>query len=318
MPTSQCFAYCRFCFRKNYSHDARDGDYGSPQDNFEQALNYIREDDRIKEVLITGGDPLLFPEITIELCKKLQKIPNLTSIRIGTRIFTSDPELIDNAWIKPFRELNEINLNPNIPPLPNGHKAPITISPQINHPDELTPETTRSLLLCTQNNIPLYNQSVLLKNINNDANVLIDLYRKLRQLGVEPYRIYLADPLQGTEYLRCPLDEFIKIKKHMRAHASGRIVPSFIIDTQVGKGEYGSDLEVIKKEPARHGGGSTIWFKTPYKAEIYRSIKPSWKIPEFAKEADDGSLIVAYEDAKETSPKETPQITSFPILGNLQ
>ncbi len=290
MPSSQCFAYCRFCFRKNYSHDIRDGDYGNPQENFEKALNYIREDDRIKEVLITGGDPLMFPHKVIELIEKLRKIPHLNAIRIGTRIFTSDPERINEEWIKPFRNFNRFE-NSKIRKFENLEiPARISISPHINHPNELSVETQKALLLCTQNNIPLYNQTVLLKNINDNAEILIELNRKLRLLGVEPYRIYQADPLQGTNYLRTPLAKTILMKNQMRAQASGRVVPDFILDTQLGKVDV-SDAIIVKRENRK------LWIKTPYTVQIFRSIDPHWKIPQYCKEAADGSLIAEWEDA---------------------
>ncbi|MDP2691603.1 MAG: radical SAM protein [Candidatus Gracilibacteria bacterium] len=283
MPSSQCFAYCRFCFRKNYSHDANNGDYGSPQNNFKKALEYIGNDSRIKEVLITGGDPLMFPGKVIELILKLRTIAHLTGIRIGTRIFTSDPELINEDWIRPFTVLNTISTLP-IP-------APVSISPHINHPDELTPQSIRALLLCTQNRIPLYNQTVLLKGINDDPELLIQLFRQLRQLGIEPYRVYHADPLQGSEHFRTSLKEFMTIKREMRAKASGRIVPSFIMDTRIGKVELGADAEIIKRE------GNTVWIKTPYTREIYQAVNPEWKLPEFCQLSDNGQIIVPYEDA---------------------
>lgn len=292
MPSSQCFAYCRFCFRKNYSHDIRDGDYGNPQDDFEKALNYIREDDRIKEVLITGGDPLMFPEKVLELINKLRKIPHLMAIRIGSRIFTSDPKLISEEWIKPFSELNKIG-NSKIRKFENFEiPARISISPHINHPDELSPETQRALLLCTQNNIPLYNQTVLLKSINDDAETLIDLNRKLRQLGVEPYRIYQADPLEGTNYLRTPLKKTIHIKNQMRAQASGRVVPDFILETRIGKVDVNEGV-IVKEQNEK------LWIKTPYTPEIYRQVHPDWQLPDYCQLDKDGSIIAEWEDAIE-------------------
>ncbi len=289
MPTSQCFAYCRFCFRKNYSHDARKGDYGTPQDSFEKALRYIKKDKRIKEVLITGGDPLMFPKQVLDLVGKLRQIKNLTSIRIGSRIFTSDPGLITEDWIKPFQELNRIKLHSL---QATSYKLqPVSISPHINHPSELSPETCRALLLCTQNNIPLYNQTVLLKGVNDDPEVLIELFRKLRQLGVEPYRVYLADPLKGTEHFRVSIERFLELKRYLRAHASGRIVPSFIIDTRIGKLELGSDGEILKRR------GSTIFIQTPYTVDIFRSMNKKFELPEYCTLAKNGEMIVEYEDA---------------------
>jgi len=308
MPSSQCFAYCRFCFRKNYSHDVRDGDYASPQENFTKAMEYISNDERIKEVLITGGDPLMFPEKVLEIITDLRKIPHLTSIRIGTRIFTSDPELITDEWIKPFQKLNKVpKALPNISDL----SAPISISPHINHPDELSPETIVALLLCTQNKIPLYNQTVLLKGINDEPELLIDLNRKLRQLGVEPYRIYLADPLEGSEHFRNSIKEFMDIKKYMRAQASGRIVPSFIIDTRIGKVELEADSELLPRQSNNHrrpraksiGHSLRSFIKTPYTPAIYKSVNPDWKIPAYCQLSDDGHLIVEYEDAALTFPQ---------------
>jgi|CXWL01.1.fsa_nt_gi lysine 2,3-aminomutase len=303
MPTSQCFAYCRFCFRKNYSHDARKGDYGTPQESFQKAIDYIINDPRIKEVLITGGDPLMFPEKVIELCKQLRQIPHLTGIRIGSRIFTSDPELITSKWIKPFKVLNTVKLTNYRFVIPTEAEeslthspisslpAPISLSPHINHPDELSPQTIKSLLLCTQNRVPLYNQTVLLKGINDDPEVLIELFRKLRQLGVEPYRVYHADPLKGTEHFRISLDRFMEIKRTMRAQASGRIVPSFIIDTRIGKVELGADADIVKRKE------NTVWIKTPFTEKIYRSVNPKWRPPDGVERSDDGFLIVPYADA---------------------
>lgn len=297
MPTSQCFAYCRFCFRKNYSHDVRKEDYASPQDTFEKAIAYIRKDKRIKEVLITGGDPLMFPEKVIELCEKLRTISHLTGIRIGTRIFTSDPELITEEWVRPFRRLNTVDI------VGTRHgaflqgalplAAPISISPHINHPDELSPQTIKSLLLCTQNNIPLYSQTVMMKGINDDPETLIDLFRKLRQLGVEPYSIYQADPLQGTEYFRTTLEKFQAIRKYLRVNVSTRIIPKFIVDTRIGKVELGADSEIVKKK------GTKVWIKTPFTPKIYQSVNKDWKLPNYCKLDKDGTIIVEYQDASD-------------------
>ncbi|MGE3279270.1 MAG: hypothetical protein AB7J40_05845, partial [Candidatus Altimarinota bacterium] len=270
----------------------RKGDYSTPQDTFDQAIEYLKNDERIKEVLITGGDPLMFPKNVLDLCEKLRTVPHLTSIRVGTRIFTSDPELITEEWIKPFKKFNSIeNWKLKI----ENSKLPlaISISPHINHPDELSPQTIRSLLLCTQNNIPLYSQTVLMKGINDDPDVLIDLFRKLRQLGVEPYAVYQADPLQGTEYFRTSLEKFQAIRKYLRANASTRIIPKFMVDTRIGKVELGSDSEIIKRK------GSKVWIKTPFTPEIYQSVRPDWEIPEYCELAQDGTLIVEYQDAKE-------------------
>lgn len=321
MPTSQCFAYCRFCFRKNYSHDVRKEDYASPQDTFEKAIDYIRKDKRIKEVLITGGDPLMFPDKVLELCEKLRTIPHLTGIRIGTRIFTSDPELITEEWVKPFKKFNlaviptlslskgkESPIDSQKKPARDRHvplsgtrddseqvfklPAPISISPHINHPDELSPQTIKSLLLCTQNNIPLYSQTVLMKGINDDPEILIDLFRKMRQLGVEPYAIYQADPLQGTEYFRTTLEKFQAIRKYMRAHVSTRIIPKFIVDTRIGKVELGGDSEIVRRK------GVKVWIKTPFTPKIYQSVNKDWKLPDYCKLDKDGSIIVEYQDAQ--------------------
>lgn len=290
MPTSQCFAYCRFCFRKNYSHDSRIGNYGTPQDNFKKAYEYIRHDPRIKEVLITGGDPLMFPKKVLEIVEELRQIKHLTGIRIGSRIFTTDPEQITEEWMKPWKEINDRLL-----------PCPISISPHINHPDELSPETIRALLLCTQNNIPLYNQTVLLKGVNDDPEILIDLFRKLRQLGVEPYRVYHANPLKGSEHFRVSIDRFMEIKRYLRAHASGRIVPSFIIDTRIGKIELGSDSAIIKRR------GRTMWIKTPYTVAIFRAMQKNLQVPNFCTVAKDGRLIVEYEDATDTIHQRSAQ-----------
>lgn len=287
MPSPLCFAYCRFCFRKDYSHNVQDQDFGNPQSDFKEAFEYIRKDDRIKEVLITGGDPLLFPEKTIQLIRALREIPHLDSIRIGTRIFTSDPEKVTEEWIQAFKEFNKVNLDTNTHSIP----APISIAPHINHPDELSSETEKALLRCTQNNIPLYNQTVFLKEINDDPHTLLQLFRRLRKLGVENYRVYHADPLEGTEHFRTTLESFMKTKRWLRAHASGRVVPNFIVDTQLGKIELGADADVLKRE------GRYLWIRTPFTIETFRSVVPDWRPPKNCEVDNEGYLIVQYEDS---------------------
>lgn len=188
--------------------------------------------------------------------------------------------------------------------------APISISPHINHPDELSPQTIRVLLLCTQNNIPLYSQTVMMKGINDDPETLIDLFRKLRQLGVEPYSIYQADPLQGTEYFRTTLEKFQAIRKYLRANVSTRIIPKFIVDTRIGKVELGADSEIIQPKNRRAGGASpakgsgvrretTVYIKTPFTPKIYQSVNKDWKLPSYCKLDKDGTIIVEYQDASD-------------------
>lgn len=278
MPTNQCPAYCRFCFRKFYKNSPP-----MSRENIDKALSYIKKDTRLKEILITGGDPLMDLKRLEYILKNLRKIPHIQNIRIGTRSPMLDPKKITDNLINMLLKYHNFT-----------KMKPIEIAVHFNHPDEITPQSIIAITKLTNSPIKIYNQTVLLKGINDNPKILENLFRKLHLLGVEIYCLYHCDPLKSAEHFRTSIQKGIEIKKYFRgARASGRINPAYIIDTQIGKVEIGIDGQIEKKE------GKYVWIKTPYKLSAYKSICPNFKLPENQCKTDkQGYISVKYPDGK--------------------
>ncbi len=278
MPFNQCSAYCRFCFRKFYEKKiAKPMNYNE----INQALTYIKNDKRLKSVLITGGDPLLDLTKLAYIMTNLRKIEHIQDIRIGTRSLMFDPKKITTTVIKLLLKYHDL-----------AKMKPVEIATHFNHPDELTPRAIKAISQLTQASFRLYNQTVLLKNINDDPIVLIDLFRKLRLLGVEICYLFHCDPVKGIQYFRTSIQKGLEIKKYLRSGvATGRINPSYIVDTQIGKVEIGIDGIIEKRE------GQYVWIRTPYKIETYQSVFKDFKLPKnICRINDEGFISIKYLD----------------------
>jgi len=280
MPVLQCPAYCRFCFRKFYE---KQKPLPMSYENIDKALTYIKKDTRLKGVLITGGDPIMDLKRLEYIIKNLRKISHIQDIRIGTRSPMFAPDTITDDLVKMLLKYHDFK-----------KMKPIEIAVHFNHPDEITPQSIKAITKLTNSPIKVYNQSVLLKGINDDPKILEDLFRKLHLLGVEIYALYHCDPLKGTKHFRTSIQKGIEIKKYFRAgNATGRINPAYIVDTQIGKVEIGVDSHIEKRE------GEYVWIKTPYKLSTYKSVCPEFKLPEKQCKVDkQGYISIKYLDAK--------------------
>lgn len=281
MPLNQCPAYCRFCFRKFYE---KKSSTAMSYENIDKALTYIKKDARLKGVLITGGDPLMDAKRLEYIIKNLRKIAHIGDIRIGTRSPMFDPERITDDLVKMLLKYHDFK-----------QMKPIEIAVHFNHPDEITPESINAITKLTNSPIKVYNQSVLLKGINDDPKILENLFRKLHFLGVEIYCLYHCDPVKGTAHFRTSIEKGIEIKKYLRGgNATGRINPAYIVDTQIGKVEIGVDSTIEKRK------GDYVWIKTPYKLSTYKSVDPSFKLPEGQCKIDkQGYISIKYLDGKD-------------------
>jgi lysine 2,3-aminomutase len=281
MPFNQCPAYCRFCFRKNYE---KRKESSMNYKEIDKALLYIKKDKRLKSVLITGGDPLMDLQKLEYIIKKIRKIDHVEGIRIGSRFFTSDPERITDDLVKMLLKYHNLK-----------KMRPIEIATHFNHSDEITPQSMKAIVKMTGASIRLYNQTVLLKNVNDDPIVLMDLFRKLNGLGVEIYYLFHCEPVKGVQYLRTSIAKGIEIKKYLRGgFASGRINPAYMVDTKIGKVEIGVDGFVEKRE------GQYVWIKTPYRLETYRSVFSDFQLPkDICKVNDDGLISIKYLDGED-------------------
>lgn len=280
MPFNQCPSYCRFCFRKFYERIAQKP---MSYEDIDKALAYIKKDKRLKGVLITGGDPLLDLKRLEYIMKNLREIDHIQDIRIGTRSLMYDPKRITDDFVKMLLKYHDWD-----------NMKPVEIATHFNHPDELTLECKKAILRITKSSIRLYNQAVLLKGVNDDELILLDLFRKLRLLGVELYYLFHCIPVEGVQYLRTTIQKGLDIKKYFRGgFATGRINPTYVIATKIGKVEIGVDSYIEKRE------GKSVWIKTPYKVKTYKSVCPDFEPPkDICKVDKDGFISIKYLDGE--------------------
>lgn len=216
--TNQCAMYCRHCQRRRNIGEV---DRHQSHQNLMAALEYIRKNKEIRDVLITGGDALLLSDRKIDwLLSELDKIKHVEIKRIGTRAMVTMPQRV----------------TPELCAVLKKH-PPIYINTQFNHPQEITPESKQACDMLVEAGVVLGNQTVLLKGINNDPHVMKKLNQELLKLRVRPYYIFHAKPVKGTRHFITTVDEGILIMEKMRGYTSGLAVPTYIINASNGYGK---------------------------------------------------------------------------------
>lgn len=280
LPINQCPAYCRHCVRKDYITRFK---RVMTFEEIDKALDYIKKNNRIKEILITGGDPLMDLKRLEYIIKGMRKIDHIGPIRIGTRSIMYDPERISDSFVKMLLKYHDFK-----------KEKPIEISPQFNHPSELTKESISACRKLIDAGIKLYNQSVLLKGINDSAEILGELFRKLRAIGVEIHYLYHCAHIEGADHFRTTVQKGIDIKRRFAGgYLSGRCNPRYIILTPVGKMEPLIDGEILGKKD------KFLIVKTPYTEKQFKDINPEFELPEGCKLDKDGFIICRYLDGKD-------------------
>lgn len=213
---NECALYCRFCLRKRMVGDEA---WSMKKRELEDALAWIRRTPEIRDVLLTGGDPLSYSDAKLDwLLQELRAIPHVEIIRIGTRFPVTLPQRITP-------ELCEI--------LQRAH--PLWLNTHFNHPAEVTEDAALACDRLTRAGIPLGNQSVLLRGINDDLPTMQRLLEKLIQIRVRPYYVYQAQLLQGTAQFRVPIERGLEIFRALRGRTSGFAIPQYVLDTPHGK-----------------------------------------------------------------------------------
>ena len=226
LVTDRCASYCRYCTRSRLVSNASGYDF-HPQ--FDDQIDYIRRNDSIRDVLLSGGDPLLFNDEKLEhLLSRLRAIPHIEFLRIGTRIPVFLPQRITPGLCATLR---------------NYH--PLFISVHSNHPRELTTEVRGALGRLADAGIPLGNQSVLLREVNDDAAVMKAHLQKLLMCRVKPYYIYQCDLIAGSAHLRASVRKGIEIMESLRGHTTGYAVPTYVIDAPGGGGKVPVSPEYV-------------------------------------------------------------------------
>jgi lysine 2,3-aminomutase len=215
--SNQCAAYCRFCNRKRK--------VGRPsvvtKETIKEGLAYIRKTPKVRDVLLSGGDPLLLPDERLhQILGELRSISHVQIIRIGTRVPCTLPQRVT-------------------PELANLLKGvhPLYISTHFNHPREITPEAALACARLADAGIPLGCQTVLLKGVNDDAQVLGRLMRKLLLIRVKPYYLFQADLVRGTAHFWTTLERSLEIVKKLQTHTGGLGMPHFVVDLPEGGGK---------------------------------------------------------------------------------
>ncbi len=213
---NECALYCRFCLRKRMVGDEG---WAMQKRELETALEWIAATPEIRDVLLTGGDPLVFSDARLEwLLTRLRAIPHVELIRLGTRL----PVTL------PFRVTDELCAM-----LERFH--PIWVNTHFNHPKELTADAAAACDRLLRAGIPVGNQSVLLAGVNDSLDVMQSLCETLVRMRVRPYYVYQAQLLDGTEHFRVPIEEGIEIFRRMRGRTSGFAIPQYVLDTPHGK-----------------------------------------------------------------------------------
>ena len=214
LTTNKCFTYCRHCTRKRFV-----GKKNHFLHNFNEILVYLRQHDEITDVLISGGDPFTLSDNMIDkILKDLRTIPHISTIRIGTRAIVTNPQRITDNLARILEKYH-----------------PIWINTQFNHSDEITETSTRACEILLRRGIPIGNQTVLLKGINDNFEILKNLFLSLINIRVRPYYLYQCDAVKGTMHFRVNLENGIKIMTQLRKNLPGYAVPNFIVENDIGK-----------------------------------------------------------------------------------
>jgi lysine 2,3-aminomutase len=217
LTTSQCGMYCRFCTRKR---KVGNSDKISMKE-LESAFKYLDKHPEVRDVIMSGGDPLMLTDTMLEkILKRLRQIPHIEIIRLGSKMPCVLPHRITPKLVEMLKKYH-----------------PIYVNTHFNHPWEITPESSKACEMLVNAGIPVSNQAVLMKDVNDDADVMKELFLKLLKIRVRPYYLYMADETRGANHFRTSIDTGIEIMYKLRGNISGLAIPHFVIDAPGGGGK---------------------------------------------------------------------------------
>lgn len=253
LVTDMCSMYCRHCTRRRFAGQT---DTSRSTSQIDDCIEYIARTPQVRDVLLSGGDALLISDKRLEyIIKKLRDIPHVEIIRIGTRTPVVMPQRITPELVTMLRKYH-----------------PIWLNTHFNHPKEITPETIEACARMADAGIPLGNQSVLLRGINDCTHVMKRLVLDLVKIRVRPYYMYICDQSRGISHFRTPVSKGIEIIESLRGHVSGFAVPTFVVDAPGGGGKIPvMPTYLISQSPKRvvirnyEGVTSTYTEPTDYK-----------------------------------------------------
>lgn len=214
--TAECAIYCRYCLRKRMVGDAG---FFMNRAELQQGIDYLAATPTVRDVLLTGGDPLVFNESNLRwLLERLRAIPHIEIIRIGSRMPVKLPFRITNELVETLSEFH-----------------PIWLNTHFNHPKELTSDAAAAVDRLLRAGIPVGNQTVLLRGINDDADTLRSLFEGLVRMRVRPYYLYQAQLIGGTAHFRTSIERGMTLMRSLRGRTTGFAIPTYVLDTPFGK-----------------------------------------------------------------------------------
>ena len=216
--TDMCSMYCRHCTRRRF---AGQNDNESPTERIDRAIEYVARTPQVRDVLLSGGDALMVSDARLEsIISRLRAIPHVEIIRIGSRTPVVCPQRITDDLVNMLKKYH-----------------PIWLNTHFNHPNEITPEAAEACARLATAGVPLGNQSVLLRGVNDCVHTMKKLVHGLVKMRVRPYYIYQCDLSMGLEHFRTPVSKGIEIIEGLRGHTSGYAVPTFVVDAPGGGGK---------------------------------------------------------------------------------
>jgi len=265
LATGICSTYCRYCTRSRAVGNPG-GEYALGVKQWDAAFDYIAAHPEIRDVLVSGGDPLTLSDDRLDyLLGRLKAIPHVEFVRLGSKVPVVLPMRITRSLIRVLRK----------------HK-PVWMSIHATHPDELTPEVTEAFDRLADAGVPLGSQTVLLRGVNDDIEVMRQLMHGLLKRRVRPYYLYQCDPITGSAHFRTPVEKGIEIIKGLRGHTTGYAVPHFVVDAPGGGGKIpllpdyllgreGDDLLLTNYEGGVYrypDPGGTLGSSTPRRGDV--------------------------------------------------
>jgi lysine 2,3-aminomutase len=247
-PTFRCPMYCRYCFRKETLNQER----VKLSQDLPKSLAYLHAHPEIKEVILTGGDPLMLGNDQLfDLCAQLKTIPSIERLRIHSRFPVTLPQRIDEILSKGLAQFK-----------------PIYFVTHFNHPREISQDSIRAITYLQSAGIMVLNQSVLLKGVNDQLEVLKDLFEQLLKIQVKPYYLHHPDQTKGTQHFRVSISRGLHLYRQLRGQISGLALPTYVLDIPRGGGKIPLDSDFLKK-----GDRPFEWYLTsPITGHIHHYI----------------------------------------------
>jgi len=275
--TNLCPMLCRHCTRKR---EWRHGFWVRTQAEIDAMLDYIRQHTVIRDVIISGGDPLILSTSRLEeIISRIRQIKHVEIIRIGTRFPVVLPQRIDDELCSMLSKY-----------------APIWLNTHFNHAREITPEAASACDRLLRSSIPVNNQAVLLRGINDSVEAQMKLCHGLLRSKVRPYYLFHCDEVQGTEHLRTPVEVGVKIIEGMRGHTSGLAVPTFVIDLPKGSGKVSLQPNYVLSQ------AEDEWVLRNYEGHIIRYRNPNGQVhPELDAQVPEVPNILSRKKSKPRS-----------------